>query len=96
MSDLLQSKNAVHISVTYGQVNKSCPKLLLCPLSFILVFLHCLSLSHRYHGYLMHFLIYPFVVMNIKWDYSYYQSWSDNKWLVDEMLTMLNKDITIQ
>ena len=55
MSDLLQSKNAVHISVTYGQINKSCPKLLLCPLSFILVFLCCLSLSHGYHGYLMHF-----------------------------------------
>jgi len=31
--------------------------------------------------------------MNIKWDYNYYQLWSDNKWLVDEMLTMLDKDI---
>ena len=35
-------------------------------------------------------------VMNIKWDYNYYQPWSDNKWLVDEILTMLDKDITIQ
>ena len=26
--------------------------------------------------------------MNIEWDYSYYQPWSDNKWLVDEMLAM--------
>jgi len=26
--------------------------------------------------------------MNIKWDYSYYQPWSDNEWLVDEMLAM--------
>jgi len=41
-------------------------------------------------------------VMNIKWDYSYYQPWSDNKWLVDEMIAMQeetlmvqNKDITI-
>ena len=22
-------------------------------------------------------------VMNIKWDYGYYQPWSDNEWLVD-------------
>ena len=41
-------------------------------------------------------------VMNIKWDYSYYQPWSDNEWLVDEMLAMQeeilmtqNKDITM-
>jgi len=27
-------------------------------------------------------------VMNIKWDYSYYQPWSDNEWLVDEMIAM--------
>jgi len=24
--------------------------------------------------------------MNIEWDYSYYQPWSDNEWLVDEMI----------
>jgi len=29
--------------------------------------------------------------MNIKWDYSYYQPWSDNEWLVDEILVMLDK-----
>jgi len=29
--------------------------------------------------------------MNIEWDYSYYQPWSDNEWLVDEMLVMLDK-----
>jgi len=28
------------------------------------------------------------IVMNIEWDYSYYQPWSDNEWLVDEMLAM--------
>ena len=42
-------------------------------------------------------------VMNIEWDYSYYQPWSDNEWLVDEMLAIQeemlipqNKDITMQ
>ena len=42
-------------------------------------------------------------VMNIEWDYSYYQPWSDNEQLVDKMLAMQeeilitqNKDITIQ
>jgi len=42
-------------------------------------------------------------VMNIEWDYSYYQPWSDNEWLVDEMIAMReeiliaqNKDITMQ
>ena len=34
--------------------------------------------------------------MNIKWDYGYYQLWSDNKWLVDKMLALLDKDITMQ
>ena len=34
-------------------------------------------------------------VMNIKWDYSYYQLWSDNEWLVDKMLVMLDEDITM-
>jgi len=41
--------------------------------------------------------------MNIEWDYSYYQPWSDNEWLVDEMIAMReetlmaqNKDITMQ
>jgi len=33
--------------------------------------------------------------MNIKWDYSYYQPWSDNKKLVDEMLALLDENITI-
>jgi len=32
-------------------------------------------------------------VMNIEWDYNYYQLWSDNEWLVDEMLAMLDKDM---
>jgi len=35
-------------------------------------------------------------VMNIEWDYGYYQLWSDNKWLVDEMMALLNENITIQ
>ena len=35
-------------------------------------------------------------VMNIKWDYNYYQPWSDNEWLVDKMLAMLDKDIIMQ
>jgi len=26
--------------------------------------------------------------MNIKWDYNYYQPWSDNEWLVDKMMAM--------
>jgi len=41
--------------------------------------------------------------MNIEWDYSYYQPWSDNEWLVDEMIAMReetlmaqNEDITMQ
>jgi len=36
------------------------------------------------------------LVMNIKWDYNYYQPWSDNEWLVDEMLAMLDEDIIMQ
>jgi len=35
-------------------------------------------------------------VMNIEWDYSYYQPWSDNEWIVDEMLAMLDEDVTMQ
>jgi len=35
-------------------------------------------------------------VMNIEWDYNYYQPWSDNEWLVDEMLVMLDEDIIMQ
>ena len=42
-------------------------------------------------------------VMNIEWDYSYYQPWSDNEWLVNEMIAMReealmvqNEDITMQ
>jgi len=41
--------------------------------------------------------------MNIEWDYSYYQPWSDNEWLVDEMIAMReetlveqSEDITMQ
>jgi len=36
------------------------------------------------------------VVMNIEWDYGYYQPWSDNEWLVDKMMALLNKDIIMQ
>jgi len=35
----------------------------------------------------------PSTIMNIEWDYNYYQPWSDNEWIVDEMLAMLDKDI---
>jgi len=35
-------------------------------------------------------------VMNIEWDYNYYQPWSDNEWLVDEMLAMLDEDVVMQ
>jgi len=31
--------------------------------------------------------------MNIEWDYSYYQPWSDNEWLVDKMLGELDEDV---
>jgi len=31
--------------------------------------------------------------MNIEWDYNYYQPWSNNEWLVDEMLVMLDEDV---
>jgi len=32
-------------------------------------------------------------VMNIEWDYSYYQPWSDNEWLVDEMMVLVTNFI---
>ena len=35
-------------------------------------------------------------VMNIEWNYNYYQPWSDNEWIVNEMLALLDEDITIQ
>jgi len=35
-------------------------------------------------------------VMNIEWDYSYYQPWSNNEWLVNEMLAMLDEDVIMQ
>jgi len=35
-------------------------------------------------------------VMNIEWDYNYYQPWSDNEWLVDKMMAMLDEDIIMQ
>jgi len=28
--------------------------------------------------------------MNIEWDYNYYQPWSDNEWLVNKMLAILD------
>ena len=31
--------------------------------------------------------------MNIEWDYNYYQPWSDNEWLVDEILAMLDEHV---
>ena len=37
----------------------------------------------------------PQIVMNIEWDYNYYQPWSDNEWLVDEMLVILDEDTTM-
>jgi len=40
--------------------------------------------------------IVVYIVMNIEWDYNYYQLWSDNEWLVDEMIAMLNEDIIMQ
>jgi len=40
--------------------------------------------------------IFAVCVMNIEWDYNYYQPWSDNEWLVDEMLAMLDEDIIMQ
>jgi len=39
---------------------------------------------------------YTNLVMNIEWDYSYYQPWSDNKWFVDKMLALMSEDVTIQ
>jgi len=39
---------------------------------------------------------YKTFVMNIEWDYNYYQPWSDNEWLVEEILAMLDEDITMQ
>ena len=36
------------------------------------------------------------IIINIEQDYNYYQLWSDNKWLVDEILALLDKDITMQ
>jgi len=38
----------------------------------------------------------PQTVMNIEWDYSYYQPWSDNEWLVEEMMAMWDENITMQ
>jgi len=34
-----------------------------------------------------------YTVMNIEWDYGYYQPWSDNEWLVDEILALLDENI---
>ena len=35
-------------------------------------------------------------VMNIEWNYNYYQPWSDNEWIVNEILALLDEDITMQ
>jgi len=35
-------------------------------------------------------------VMNIEWDYSYYQLWSNNEWLVNKIIALLDEDITTQ
>jgi len=35
-------------------------------------------------------------VMNVKWDYSYYQPWSDNEWLVDKMIAMREETLMAQ
>jgi len=29
--------------------------------------------------------------MNLQWGYDYYQPWSDNEWLVEEMLVLMDK-----
>ena len=34
--------------------------------------------------------------MNIEQDYGYYQPWSDNEWLINKMLALLDKDIIMQ
>ena len=34
-------------------------------------------------------------VMNIEWNYNYYQPWSDNEWIVNKMLALLDEDITM-
>jgi len=30
-------------------------------------------------------------VMNLQWDYNYYWPWSDNEWLVEEILAMMDE-----
>ena len=35
-------------------------------------------------------------VMKIEWDYSYYQPWFDNEWLVDEMIAMREETLMAQ
>jgi len=56
------------------------PDFLSVPIYFLLLYIPSITLS----------------VMNIEWNYNYYQPWSDNEWLVDEMLAMLDKDIIMQ
>ena len=34
--------------------------------------------------------------MNIEQNYGYYQPQSDNEWLVEEILALIDKDITMQ
>jgi len=34
--------------------------------------------------------------MNIKWNYNYYQPWSDNEWLVDEIIAMRKETLMAQ
>ena len=60
---------------------------------------HWLSRHHPTFGaaYILdEVFIWASGVMNIEWDYTYYQPWSDNEWLVDEMLAMLDEDVTMQ
>jgi len=30
--------------------------------------------------------------MELHWDYDYYQPWTDNEWIIEEMLTIQNKE----
>ena len=34
--------------------------------------------------------------MNIEWDYGSYQPWSDNEQLVDEIIALIDENITMQ
>jgi len=55
-----------------------------------------LGLANYYRRFIKNFARVARPVMNIEWDYNYYQPWSDNEWLVDKMLAMLDEDIIMQ